>query len=411
MTHSTLACRSCGGTRLTDVLDLGNTPLANALLTREQLDQPEPRYPLELVFCADCCLVQITRTVPPEQLFGEYLYFSSYSETMLRHAEALAGETVAQRQLGSEDLVVEVASNDGYLLGPYQRLGVKVLGIEPAGNIAEVARSAGIETLCAFFNAELAGQLVDQGRRAAVIHAHNVLAHMADLNGAVEGFARLLAEDGLAIIEVPYVVDMIDQGEFDTIYHEHLCYFSLHALVELFKRWNLRISRVRHVPIHGGSLQLRIEHEDQAGPGDASVARMLEAERQRGVHEPAFYVDFGRRVETLRRQLTDLITQLKAEGRQIAVYGASAKGSTLLNYFGLDGRSLDFVVDRSPHKQGRFTPGTHLPILPPQALLERMPDYTLLLTWNFRDEILAQQQAYRDRGGRFIVPIPRLEVV
>lgn len=411
MTRPTFACRSCGQSRLTSVLDLGTTPLANALLDAEQLDQPEPRYPLELVFCRDCCLVQITETVPPEQLFSEYLYFSSYSQTMLRHAEALAAETVAQRQLGGDDLVVEVASNDGYLLGPYQRLGVKVLGIEPARNIAEVAREAGIETLCAFFNADLAEQLADQDRRASVIHAHNVLAHIPDLNGAVEGIARLLRADGAAIIEVPYVVDMIDHCEFDTIYHEHLCYFSLHALSALFERWGLCVSGVRRVPIHGGSLQLRVEHEARVGSVDPAVAELLETERACGVDEPTFYVDFGQRVEALRGELTDLIAQLKADGRSIAVYGASAKGSTLLNYFGLDGRSLDFVVDRSPHKQGRFTPGTHLPILGPEALAGRMPDYTLLLTWNFRDEILAQQQAYRDRGGRFIVPIPRLEVI
>lgn len=411
MTNSAFRCRSCGGNHLHLILALGRTPLANALLTAEQLSQPEPAYPLDVVFCADCALVQITETVPPEVLFSDYLYFSSFSDTMLRHAEALAGELTQARALGAESLVVEIASNDGYLLQFYKGRGVPVLGIEPAANIARVAEAErGIPTLCAFFGAELGERLRAEGRQADVIHAHNVLAHVADLNGVVQGIAALLKPDGVAVIEAPYVKDLIDHREFDTIYHEHLCYFSLTALDRLFARHGLVIADVRRVPIHGGSLQIHAMRAESASRGPA-VQALLAEESAWGVNDFAFYAGFARAVEALRADLRALLGGLKAQGKTIAAYGASAKGSTLLNYFSIGGETLDFVADRSTYKQGRYTPGTHLPIVAPSTLLKEQPDYVLLLTWNFADEILDQQTEYRQRGGQFIIPIPQVRVV
>ncbi len=416
-------------------------PLANALLTQAQLAQAEDTYPLFLAFCPSCTLVQITETVPPEKLFGEYLYFSSFSDTVLQNARSLADRLIASRHLNRESLVVELASNDGYLLANYRRAEIPVLGIEPAANIAKVAEARGIRTRCAFFGQSVAEQLREEGLSADVIHANNVLAHVADLNGFVAGIALLLKPQGVAVVEAPYVKEMIDRVEFDTVYHEHLCYFSLTALAHLFGRHGLAIVDVERLPIHGGSLRIfaaRSESESgrqpaaergspeppmrqQGGelPGHtggarlplSGVAQTLAEEIRWGVEQIAFYRGFGEKVRRLRDELLALIRRLKNDGKRIAVYGASAKGSTLLNFFGLGAEELDFVVDRSTVKQGFYTPGTHLPICPPERLLEAMPDYALLLSWNFADEILAQQAEYRRRGGRFIIPIPELKIV
>ncbi|MDD3581413.1 MAG: class I SAM-dependent methyltransferase [Desulfobacca sp.] len=411
MTATTSVCRSCGFENLKLVLSLGRMPLANALVSLDQLEMAEPTYPLDLAFCPQCSLVQITETVPPELLFREYLYFSSFSDTMLRHAADLTGQIAAYQGLDGHSLVVEIASNDGYLLQYYQQRGIPVLGIEPARNVARVAQAErGIRTLCEFFDPALAQDLRAQGIRADIIHAHNVLAHVADLNGFVQGLGILLHDEGVAVIEVPYLKDLIDHCEFDTIYHEHLCYFSLTALDDLFQRHGLTIYDVERVPIHGGSLRLWVGHRATTRSGDR-VRRMLAEEIAWNVKGEACYQEFAQRVESLKASLNHLLRNLKKKGRRMAAYGAAAKGSTLLNYCGIGLETLDFVVDRSTHKQGRHMPGVRLPIYPPQMLQDSRPDYVLLLTWNFAQEILSQQAAYRQAGGQFIIPIPELRIV
>jgi SAM-dependent methyltransferase len=411
MTPIPTACRACRHEELSLLLSLGKTPLANAFLNPDQLGRPEPHYPLDLAICPRCSLVQLGETVPPDQLFTEYLYFSSFSETMLHHVRDLANRLVRTRGLGRDSLVVEVGSNDGYLLQCYQEEGIPVLGIEPAANVARVAEERrGIRTLPRFFDAELARGLKDQGTQADLVHAHNVLAHVHDLNGFVEGIHLLLRDGGVAVIEVPYVKDLVERCEFDTIYHEHLSYFSLTVLEQLFHRHGLFVKDVEKVPVHGGSLRLVVAKEGSGRPGPA-VEALLAEEAASGLNRPAFYHEFGRRVARLKQVLCGLVAGLKAGGKRIAAYGAAAKSTTLLHHFGLGRETLDFIVDRSSAKQGRYSPGTHLPVLPPRVLLEAMPDYVLLLTWNWQEEILAQQQEYRRRGGRFIIPLPQPAVV
>lgn len=406
-----LACRSCGAGPLADVLSLGRTPLANALRDRDALAEVEPTYPLDLAFCPACTLLQITLSVPPEQLFRDYAYFSSYSDTMLRHATALALRLVRERGLGPSSLVVEAASNDGYLLSAYLASGVPVLGIEPARNVARVAREThGVPTREDFFTLDLARRLAAGGQSADVFHAHNVLAHVPDVDGFVAGVRAVLKPRGVAVLEAPYVKDMLDNGEFDTIYHEHLCYFSLTALDHCFRRHGLSVTGVERVAIHGGTLRLFAMRREDAVVSP-EVARTLDEEARWGVASVSAYRDFARRVGEIRDALRNLLGELKAAGRRIAAYGASAKGATLLNYCGIGAETIDFLVDRSAVKQGRYAPGSGLRIDPPHRLLEEMPDYVLLLTWNFADEILAQQQEYRRRGGRFIVPVPYPAVV
>jgi SAM-dependent methyltransferase len=407
---ATSRCRSCGREPLSPVLSLGKTPLANGLLTEKALGESEPVYPLDLAYCAGCSLVQITETVPPEALFSDYVYFSSFSDAMLAHAKELATRTKETRGLGPSDLVVEIASNDGYLLKNYKG-EVGVLGVEPAQNIARVARDQGIPTVAEFFGLALARRLVADGKPASVVHANNVMAHVPDINDFAAGLRVLLAPGGLALIEVPYVREMIARCEFDTIYHEHVFYFSLTALAPLFARNGLAVVDVEVIALHGGSLLVHVAHEGAAGGVSPRVAAMLADEKELGMASSAYYDDFSLNVRSLRDELRRVLSGLKGAGARIAAYGAAAKGSTLLNYAQIGRETIDFVVDRSPHKQGKFMPGVHLPIRAPSALIEEKPTHVLLLTWNFKDEILAQQVAFREAGGKFVVPLPTVSVV
>jgi hypothetical protein len=392
------------------VLSLGDQPLANALLVAVHRDHREPRYPLTLAFCDGCALVQITEVVPPELLFREYLYFSSFSDTMLAHARELVTRVIEQQRLGPSALVVELASNDGYLLQYYKERDIPVLGIEPALNVAKVAEERGIRTLPEFFGRDLALRLAADGVAADVIHANNVLAHVADTNGFAAGIRELLAPRGTAIIEVPYVKDMIDRCEFDTIYHEHLCYFSLTSVEALFTRHGLMVTDVERVPIHGGTLRLFIGREESAAV-HRSVPALRADEIAWGARTLAFYEGFARRVEALTASLRGTLQQLKAEGRRVGAYGAAAKGATLLNSAGIDDSLIEFVADRSPHKQGRFMPGSHIPIVAPERILADPPDVLVILAWNLTEEIVRQQAEYRRRGGRFLVPVPEVRFV
>jgi SAM-dependent methyltransferase len=403
-----MKCRSCDGKSFQSIVSLGDMPLANSYLKPEQLKELEAKYPLDLVRCRECQLVQITHVVPPEVLFRDYLYLSSFSTTMLAHAESLVARLIRERNLGAGSLAVEVASNDGYLLQHYVRAGVPVLGIEPARNVAEIAEGKGVRTLAEFFGRELADTLRKEGTRADVIHANNVLAHVADVNGFVAGFATLLADDGVVVSESPYIKPFLDKIEFDTIYHEHLYYYSLTALTALFARHGLTIVDCEPIALHGGSLRLFAAHR---GSPSARVKQILDEESRWGVDREAPYEHFAAGVERVTSELVRTVRELRAQGKSIAAYGAAAKGTVLLNACRFSRNDIDFVCDKNPLKQGRVMPGVHVPIVAPSELAARRPDYCVLLAWNFADEIRKEQHAYEAAGGKFIIPIPRVEVM
>ena len=405
MYTSISTCRGCGHDVLLEVLAFGEMPLSNGLLSESQLTRDEPKIPLTVVFCPACSLVQIRETVAPDILFSaEYPYFSSVSDAWVAHCRDNALELMETRRLGPSHRVIEIASNDGYLLRNYAERGIPVLGIDPASGPAAVARRNGIPTREEFFGRDMADALSAEGIRADVIHANNVLAHVADLTGVVDGIRILLTDDGVAVIEAPYVRDLIDHCEFDTIYHEHLCYFSVTAVSKLMARRGLVLTDVRRLATHGGSLRMYVQRR---GRPSERVERLLQEEQEIGVDRADFYEDFALRVRSIQTTLKSLLESLKERGQSIAGYAVSAKGAILLNSSGIDGRLIDYVVDRSPHKQGKAMPGVHLRVYDPARLLEPpAPDYLLLLAWNFKDEIMAQQEEYRRRGGKFIVPIP-----
>ena len=390
-------------------LSLGSHPLANSYPTDGELGGPESRYPLDVAVCDGCCLVQLMETVSPELLFGDYLYLSSMSETMLAHAEALCLATIRRSGLVPPKRVVEIGSNDGYLLDFYRSRGYSVLGVDPAEGPASLAIEKGISTRVAFFSPETANEIREAVGEADLLLGSNVLAHVPDLNGFAEAAATLLCETGVAVFEVPYLRRLIDAAEFDTIYHEHVFYFSLTALDTVFRRHGLIVEHVEEIAIHGGSLRVWLRHEGAAEPSeDVRAMSVLEAE---WVRDSQTYAACARTVERLRDELVALLGDLRARGSTIAAYGAAAKGSMLTNVLGLGRETIDFVVDKNPRKQGRFMPGSHLPIVSPERLETDRPDYCLVLVWNLIDEIRRQQSGYLAAGGRFVVPIPSPKVL
>lgn len=404
-------CRSCGSQLPPPFLDLGRTPVANRLLAT--IDEPTETYPLAVAACSSCALVQLAWALPAEAIFDEdYPYFSSFSDALVAHAARHVDRLVQERELGPEDLVVEVASNDGYLLQRVLARGVAALGVEPTPGPAAAARARDVPTVQAFFGQALADELVGEHGQAAVVVANNVMAHVPELNDFVAGLARMVAADGVVTVENPSVVELVQHAEFDTVYHEHYCYFSCTAVDRLMRRHGLVLFRVEQFPdLHGGTLRWWMAPQQASPVVEESVREQLAREAALGVDGPAFYADFGERVAGVQSRLRRLLVELKEQGRSVAAYGAAAKGATLLNSTGIGPDVLDFVVDRNTVKQGQWLPGARLPILPVEALLERRPDYVLLLAWNFAGEIVRQQQGYRDMGGRFIIPVPEPKVL
>lgn len=406
------ACRSCASRRLTAVVSLGETPLANAIVTEEQLGEREPRYPLTLLLCAECSLLQLSVTVPPEETFATYPYFSSVSSAMRQHASDWATDLIKAERLGTESLVVEIGSNDGYMLRNFAAARIPVLGIEPARNVAAVAEAEGIPTVAKFFSRSLVSSM----GRADLVIANNVMAHMPDINDVVAGVAELLKPEGTFVMETPYAASMIEGLQFDTIYHEHVFYYSLTALRRLLERHGLLITDVEHVAIHGGSLRVTATHAEEAqcrsSSKRAAFVWFLDHEMRGRVSDPAAYKPFAARIVDLVGALGTMLVELHRLGAHLVAYGAAAKGVMLLHALGDAAGVLEYVVDKSPHKRGRYMPGSRLLIAGPERLLEEpRPDYALLLTWNFEQEIVAEQSEYLRRGGRFLVPIPHPRVV
>jgi hypothetical protein len=394
---------------LLEVLNLGLQPIANALVEERDLSKPEPMFPLAILFCTACALLQIGETIPPEILFGQnYPYFSSFLPALVAHNREHAQDLIAERKLGATDLVVEVASNDGYLLKNFVAAKVPVLGIDPAEGPVKAAIEIGVPTMKAFFGEKVARELVAEGKRASVMLANNVLAHVTDINDFVKGFAILLSDDGIAEFEFPHVKNMVQQCAFDQIYHEHVFYYSLTALEPLFNRHGLHLNDASENFIHGGSLRLRVSKT----PGKSERLIALQEEEARlGMGTVQYFDTFAARVSAIRYNLRTMLEDIVAKKKTIAGYGAAAKAATLLNYVQLPEGTISFIVDRNPHKVGKYLPGVHLPIRDVSELTSSKPDYVLIMTWNFADEIMAQQQAYTQAGGAFVLAVPEPRIV
>jgi SAM-dependent methyltransferase len=394
-------------------VDLGMSPLCETFLLPEELSRMEAFYPLRVFVCERCFLVQLEEFVDPDGIFAQdYRYFSSYSESWLRHAEAYATMIVDRLGLGRESLVVELGSNDGYLLQYVRALGVPVLGIEPARNIAAVANERGIPTRSVFFGADTARDLRAEGISADLIVGNNVLAQVPDLNGFVAGVKTLLRPGGMLTFEFPHLERLVAENQFDTIYHEHFSYFSFTTVREIFGAHGLDIVDVEELPTHGGSLRIFGRHAGERAPTETERCRRLAAhEVEVGMRSTAYYAAFAGHVESAKRALLRFLIDAKEQGKRVVGYGAPGKGNTLLNTCGIRSDLLEYTVDRNEHKHGRFTPGTHIPIHPPDRIFQTRPDYVLILPWNLKDEIVSQMEAIRDWGGRFVVPIPALEVL
>jgi SAM-dependent methyltransferase len=401
------ACRACGGRLTVTMADLGLQPASNAFLENPAAFQHEKRYPLRAKVCEICKLVQLDYDVAPQELFGNYVYFSSYSDDWLAHAKAYCEMARKRFALGPSSLVVELASNDGYLLKNFLGMGIPVLGIDPSDTVAAAAAKIGVPTLVEFFGEKIAGDLARQGRQADLIIGNNVLAHVPQLNDFIAGMAVLLRDSGHITIEFPHLLELVKHVEFDTIYHEHFSYFSVYAIEQVFSRHGLRLYDVERLPTHGGSLRIFAAHAARTDLKDsASLSEVRAQESAAGLQDLGTYAKFSKRVEECRDSLLAFLATAKREGRRIAAYGAAAKGNTLLNFCGVTPQDIVFVADRNPHKQNKFLPGTHIPVVSPEELMQAKPDYVLILPWNLRDEIQQQLAGIRAWGGQFVTPVP-----
>ena len=407
--HSDNPCILCGETAVEEFLDLGETALANKFLSEEELRGDEPSFPLRVGFCRSCEHVQLTDAVPPSAMFEDYLYVSSASDTLKDHLWDLSDIVSERRGLGEGDLVVDIGCNDGTLLSGFARHGVSTLGVDPAENLAELAAAAG-DRYVGFFNSENADEIVERWGQAAAITATNTFPHIPALNDFVEGIAKALRPGGVFVIEAHYLVDLLEQGAFDTVYHEHVSYWALGPMRRLFERHGLEVVDAERVPIHHGQLRVWVQRQGE-GTVSERVGEILAEEKEKGLDRIETFHAFAEQVYRMKRDLREAVDRIKAEGSRLAGYGAPAKGNTLLCFLEIGPDTVDYIVDRSPLKQGRYTPGTHIPVVPAQRLVEDQPEYTLLLAWNFADEVLRQQSEYRERGGRFILPVPKVEIV
>ena len=404
-------CRVCTKNTLKKILTLGPTPLANAFLTEQQINTGEKFYPLDVYFCTNCHFLQLGHVISPLLLFQNYVYVSSTSKVFIKHFEQYAERVYKRLKLNAGSLVIDIGSNDGILLKPFKKLGTKVLGIEPAENIAEIARAEGIDTISEYFSKKLAHFVVKKYGKADIITANNVFAHIDDLDEVIEGLKILLKDNGVFIMEAPYLIDFLQKRYFDLVYHEHLSYWSVDALQTLFKRFNMTVFFVEKVAVHGGSIRVFVKKEEGQFTVDKSVKQFLLKEGEMKLKDITTYLDYAQKVYENKVKLLLLLEKLKSEGKTIAAYGAPAKGNTLLNFFGIGTETLDFVVDDSKFKQGLFTPGKHIPVVPSQQLYEKKPDYVLILAWNFADSIMDMHKNYRKDGGRFIIPVPKPRIV
>ena len=405
-------CRFCGAPLQHTFCDLGMSPLCESILPADKLDQMEPFYPLHTWVCRECLLVQLQDYVSAEHIFNEYAYFSSFSTAWLQHAADYVAMISERLGLGADSRVVELGSNDGYLLVNFVRRGIPALGVEPAANVAEAAREQGVETLVAFFGEDTARQIVGSGWQADLILGNNVLAQVPDINSFVAGVAIALKPTGTATFEFPHLQRLVEGNQFDTIYHEHFSYFSLLAVERIFGKHGLVVFDVEELWTHGGSLRVYARPAGDAGrPVGERVHALRAREEQLGYRDMAIYEAFEQQVRETKRKLLEVLIAAKRAGKRIAGYGAPGKGNTLLNYCGIRVDFLDFTVDRNPYKHGRFLPGTHIPVFPPEKLAAERPDYILILPWNLKDEIMKQLAYTRDWGAKFIVPIPEAQIV
>lgn len=404
-------CRVCKSRKLKKIFNFGPSPLANEFLSKEQIDGPESFYPLEVYFCDTCTFIQLGHVVDPQVLFGNYVYVSSTSPVFVQHFKEFATDIIARFSLDKKSLVIDIGSNDGILLKPYHDQKIPVLGIEPAKHIARIAQNSGIETISEFFSVDLAKKIVKKKGKADVVTATNVFAHIDDLDEVITGLQELLKDDGIFIMEAPYLIDFIEKKYFDLVYHEHLSYWAVAPLIKLFERFDMTVFDVQKVSAHGGTIRVFVKKKNGKHKIEKSVKDFLKQEKEKKLDRIDTYITYANEILENKVALTQMLVKLKLQGKRIVGYGAPAKGNTLLNYFKIGTDILDYVIDDSPMKQGLYTPGTRIPVVPASILKKDNPDYILILAWNFAKPIMEKYAWYKDKGGKFIVPVPKPKII